>query len=85
MKFCYGKETKYFSPDPSLFRGPKSFRVANNGKYITEKETSLNMVAPVPLYSPRIPCCLRSRNVSSVAEVLATVFPAELKQRKHQY
>lgn len=67
----------HFLPDPSLLLGPKSFKVANNGKYITEKETSLNIVAAVPLYSPRIPCCLSRRMVSSVAEVFTTVFPAE--------
>lgn len=64
-------------PDPSLLLGPCSFKVANNGKYITEKETSLNIVAPVPLYNPTIPCCLNNRMVSSVAEVLTTVLPAE--------
>jgi len=40
---------KSFSPEPSLFLGPRSLRVAKRGKYITEKDTSLNIVAPVPL------------------------------------
>lgn len=67
-------------PDPSDFLGPSSLRLANRGKYMTEKETSLNMVAPVPLYKPRIPCCFSSPMASSVAEVLSTVlFTAKRK------
>lgn len=43
------------SPLPSFFRGPKALRRANRGKYTTEKVTSLNIVAAVPLYNPAMP------------------------------
>ncbi|KAH1023960.1 hypothetical protein HUJ05_003530 [Dendroctonus ponderosae] len=63
------KAKKKCVPDPSLLLGPKSLRVANSGKYITENETSRSIVAPVPLYKPKIPCCLNKPMASSVAEV----------------
>lgn len=56
---CYEPEAKdtknAASPLPSFLRGPKLFSVANNGKYTTEKETSRNIVAPMPLYKPIMP------------------------------
>ena len=43
------------SVEPGYFLGPMAFRLANRGKYTTEKDTSLSIVAPVPLYNPEIP------------------------------
>lgn len=65
------------SPEPSFFRGPNWFSVANNGKYTTENETSRAIVAPMPLYSPSTPFSRNNVRAIFVAEVFGMVFPAD--------
>lgn len=64
------------SPLPSFFRGPNEFKVANNGKYTTENDTSRSVVAPIPLYKPNIPFSRNNSNAIFVADVFGTVLPA---------
>ena len=59
------------SVDPGYFLGPRALRLANNGKYTTENRTSLNIVAPVPLYKPDIPLVRSNSCVIPSAESLA--------------
>lgn len=64
---------KTASPLPSFLRGPRAFKRANKGKYTTEKLTSRNIVAAVPLYSPAIPRVRRRLRAIDVADCAATV------------
>lgn len=42
-----------------------------------ENETSLNIVAAVPLYNPKIPLVRISSNVKELAEIFRATFPSE--------
>ena len=59
------------SVDPGCFLGPRAFKLANSGKYTTENNTSLSIVAPVPLYRPEIPLVRSSSLVIPNAESFA--------------
>lgn len=65
------------SVDPGYFLGPTAFKFANRGKYTTENNTSLSIVAPVPLYKPKTPLVRISSRVILSADsfVLATFAP----------
>ena len=68
------------SVEPGYFLGPSEFKFANNGKYTTENRTSLNIVAPVPLYSPVIPLVRNNSFVIPRAEIFACgAFPPKKK------
>ena len=56
------------SVEPGYFLGPRVFKFANNGKYTTENNTSLNIVAPVPLYKPEMPFVRSNSRVMLRAE-----------------
>ena len=56
------------SSDPGYFFGPSLFRFAKRGKQTIEKLTSLNMVAPMPRYRPKMPFVLSNSWVMLSAE-----------------
>ena len=77
------KYQKTASDDPGLFLGPSELRLAKSGKYTTENETSLSMVAELPLYKPRIPLVRSNSLVMLMAEIFLAAAPPIRKSNKH--
>lgn len=60
----------------SGFSSPIWLSIANSGKYTTLKEMSRTAVAPMPLYSPKIPLSAINLLVSCVAVMRGIILPS---------
>ena len=74
------------SVDPGYFLGPTAFKFANRGKYTTENNTSLSIVAPVPLYKPKTPLVrISSRVILSADSFVFSTFAPKIIQFDLRY